>query len=288
MPCCRLPQRAGHPHPQPPHLDPRLQVTSPCSSCPDVRDKSMAGPSWANGNVTLKIHSFKSWLWYFRHREGDVAACRSEGAEVVFGRRVQWRHCRYLPASATQRGSPLATSCCCCRVRLCPDLTSGALSAAATEEDLGEASIWNEFVDRIPNITMNLSNDLFSTNHYNILGFWMISAHLNMGSLIELLFNSSFEDALWKVIEGNLQRLSVGSSPNVLWLVTILLLSTISTGELPESHQTTILISALFLVQKVLTVLSVSKALNWYHRSNGAHMIKEIWCRGGVATQCDH
>ena len=130
------------------------------------------------------------------HRGTSWTACRSEGAEVVFGRRVQWRHCRYLPVSATQRGSPLATSCCCCRVRLCPDLTSGALSAAATEEDLDEASIWNEFVVRIPNITINLSNDLFSTNHYNILGFWMISAHLNMGSLIELLFNSSFEDAL--------------------------------------------------------------------------------------------
>ena len=37
------------------------------------------------------------------------------------------------------------------RVRLCPDLTSGALSAAATyilqlEEDLAEASMQNEFV----------------------------------------------------------------------------------------------------------------------------------------------
>ena len=50
----------------------------------------------------------------------------------------------------------------------------------------------------------------------------MILAHLNLGSLLELLFNSSFEDAFWKVIAGNLQRaewlrlqrLSVGSSPN--------------------------------------------------------------------------
>ena len=67
---------------------------------------------------------------------------------MVFGRGVQWRHCRYLPAPL--KGSPLATSCCC-RLRLCPDLTSGALSAAATyilqlEEDLAEASIWNEFL----------------------------------------------------------------------------------------------------------------------------------------------
>ena len=32
----------------------------------------------------------------------DRTACRSEGAEVVFRRRDQWRHCRYLPSELQQ------------------------------------------------------------------------------------------------------------------------------------------------------------------------------------------
>ena len=62
----------------------------------DFRDESRAGPSSGNGGVTLKSPRLSPALTLVLSPQQQTA-CRSEGAEVVFRRRVQWRHCRYLP-----------------------------------------------------------------------------------------------------------------------------------------------------------------------------------------------
>ena len=109
VPCCWLPQRAGHPHPHPPHLDDCVQLTLPSSCCPcRCQRRVQGGPILGQRGSHSENSQVKSGPLYLVLSPEQQTACRSEGAEVVFRRRVQWRHCRYLPPATRCHRPPPA------------------------------------------------------------------------------------------------------------------------------------------------------------------------------------
>ena len=108
----------SRPSPSPPSWWSR-STHSPCFMLPRCQRPVQGGPILGQlGSVTLKIHSFNIPAPTLVLSPQDERACRSEGAEVVFRRRVQWRHCRYLdPGSRMEEGSQAAAA-----VRASPDL----------------------------------------------------------------------------------------------------------------------------------------------------------------------